>query len=1631
MSNGTNDQHLNCMNIRRLPGALFLILVAGFHSILLAQPQQKRAQASSREIQQRTNVVTGRIGKSAKQSEIPTERNCFTVESEMKLAKRNPRRLSTEKFEKQLASKMSLNRFAFEAGPVYKIPTIVHVVHNGEPVGTGTNISQAQVLSQFDALNEDYRKLGAGYNEHPRGADIKIEFVPVLVDPQGKPLEEPGIDRVFGYNAYYDYDPIELELKPNTQWNPDQYFNIWVVNFGGGMSLTLGYAQFPSMSGLDGLPADGARETDGIVIGYKYFGRTRNVQAPFNLGRTTTHEVGHWLGLRHIWGDGDCSATDYCEDTPKANGPNQSCEFRDSCPEEGVDMIENYMDYSDDPCMNIFTIDQMTRMRTVLEISPRRSSLIGCQVATPAIAGVNTSTSYQWFEYTAEANEVVTISSIDKTSVDTKLSVYRDCNALPLFKNDNGGGSLQSELTISLEAEETIKLLWEGDESMENFDWDLSVTSPAAGAACEFAVAAVAGNNSVPVTSLRTYWLKYVPTGNGKKITVDGGGKEFRVYRNNCDALQYINSSTSGVTVYDIDADENLFIAFEADGGSFNWTLAESDRRDGESCSDAVAAVEGENVIPYGPPFQYWYTYTMPVTGELSLRASHHLEGNTRLAVFKSCDGALIKESTDTLGSEMSIPLHIGETVKILWDGDLTEENITWYLEPVAYSNGEICSVAKVVEAGVHHTDKTFQWFSFTTTKYSNLKISSVGFTDVNTHLIIKSSCDGSTLYDNDDSQAGGNSSNQSEIVLHGTGPGETYLIGWTEKWSYDGFDWSIEEVDPVLGDNCDFAKQAVVGLNTVDFVPGHQYFGNIFWTKFVVPAAGKKITAFSDKPVDMAIYSTDNCETFTFINSGYGKGQAFNLPAGKEILIIWNADYYVEDFTWTLKVESIVAGDYCSRPKRAVTGANVTPYSPFYYEYIMTQNGSLRVNVQEDEPIIVNISTGCSYEKIIFGGYNEAFVSGLKQGDRVYILVTADYPYHGVNWTLDEIPAKQGDSCEDPLQANYGLNHAEYASNWFTYTTEAAGRLKISSRPFTFTDTDLFVYDGCGGELLAHNDNWWSEGDFTLYFQSEVMLDVEVGQTLLIKWGGNYSYAPFDFEIVSDEPRQGDSCEDPIAAIEGVNNAMKPSPSWFTFTMPRTASLTLSSLGFSEVQSIIEIYDGCEGNLLASDDGSDGSSQSYVHIDELAEGQTVWIKCTGASVGHVYTYDWQLFVGDPTEGLFCQFPAQAQIGTNITPAYTSENYWYTFTMPGDNQKLIITRVSEPVAYYRAIGVLGDCNYNLVYGYGEDRIEISNLAAGEQVLIFFSNAMSGERPESEWTLEVVDLGTGDVCDNAISVLPGLSSCTGASTWYTYTLPKDGSVRISSAGVAPNADTYVEVYDACDGNLLASNDNPDGELAYHSEVLLENLTAGQTIFVRWQTNHPFQVPFNWSLTVEGAVNNAPELDDTFLQILANPANGQVLGTLQAHDADGDDLVYNITDGNEDGAFALHPTTGVVTLVDASLIPDLGELREIEVTVTDRVAITKALVALGIVTSTEGEQAPAVNVYPNPARDIIQVDVLPDVIVRQSFLLNAQGRVVKMNDASVKSFSVRDLEAGIYVLKIVSSVGTSTLKIAVVK
>lgn len=325
-------------------------------------------------------------------AQTPTEpllHRCGTAEYERMLQQRDPSRLRridelNGRIQRWEADRIRLRQTPSET--IYRIPVVVHVVHNtasGQIGGPGNvNISDEQIVSQIQVLNEDYRRKPGtnGFNTNPIGSDARIEFFLARTDPGGQPTS--GITRhYYPQKTSFDVFADDVLLSRIAYWPSDRYLNIWVTDVQGSY---LGFTQFPvGADTLRGLPGNANEFVDGSIIDYKAFGRQIGTASEGNyaLGRTATHEIGHWLGLLHTWGDG-CTE-DYVADTPPTQEPNAN-ETREcrttfsNCDGRGQtrDLTEDYMDYSPDACMSLFTKGQVDRMRAVLELSPRRARLL-------------------------------------------------------------------------------------------------------------------------------------------------------------------------------------------------------------------------------------------------------------------------------------------------------------------------------------------------------------------------------------------------------------------------------------------------------------------------------------------------------------------------------------------------------------------------------------------------------------------------------------------------------------------------------------------------------------------------------------------------------------------------------------------------------------------------------------------------------------------------------------------------------------------------------------------------------------------------------------------------------------------------------------------------------------------------------------------------------------------------------------------------------------------------------------------------------------------------------------------------------------------------------------------------------
>lgn len=295
----------------------------------------------------------------ATQSETGAARNCYSYQVLQENMKADPELRKRMNDIESFTQKVLANPASYKlVNGVMEVPVQVNVLWRT----TAENISNAQIQSQIDVLNEDFSATNADYNNTPsifqgvRSGDTKIKFVWTVANTIRKQTTK---------SSWGTRDDMKRSNRGGINpTSPSTTLNIWVCTIGGGI---LGYAQFPG----------GSLATDGVVIDSKYFGRTGTATAPYGLGRTATHEVGHYFNLRHIWGDATCG-TDGVADTPTHNASNGGCPaypHLSTCAGTPVEMTMNYMDYTYDACMYMFSAGQAARMQATFAVGGPRASL--------------------------------------------------------------------------------------------------------------------------------------------------------------------------------------------------------------------------------------------------------------------------------------------------------------------------------------------------------------------------------------------------------------------------------------------------------------------------------------------------------------------------------------------------------------------------------------------------------------------------------------------------------------------------------------------------------------------------------------------------------------------------------------------------------------------------------------------------------------------------------------------------------------------------------------------------------------------------------------------------------------------------------------------------------------------------------------------------------------------------------------------------------------------------------------------------------------------------------------------------------------------------------------------------------
>ena len=308
-------------------------------------------------------------------------RSCGTMDYLEQQLKNDPSmKLRMQQIEQQTQNYIRLNA-ANKGSSVVTIPVVFHVLYNTN--NSTQNVSDARIMEQLNVLNKDFARTNADAGNTPSvfqgvAANTGIQFCLAVRDPNGN--STTGIIRKqTSVTSFSSNDNMKFNSTGGDDaWPASSYLNIWICNLGGGL---LGYAQFPG----------GAASTDGVVVLNGSVGgpAAPGTSSPYHLGRTATHEVGHWLNLRHIWGDANCG-NDQVSDTPTQQTSNFGCPaFPHVTCSNGPngDMFMNYMDYTDDACMNMFTAGQSTRSNALFAVGGARIGLLSSQGCVPVTGG--------------------------------------------------------------------------------------------------------------------------------------------------------------------------------------------------------------------------------------------------------------------------------------------------------------------------------------------------------------------------------------------------------------------------------------------------------------------------------------------------------------------------------------------------------------------------------------------------------------------------------------------------------------------------------------------------------------------------------------------------------------------------------------------------------------------------------------------------------------------------------------------------------------------------------------------------------------------------------------------------------------------------------------------------------------------------------------------------------------------------------------------------------------------------------------------------------------------------------------------------------------------------------------------
>lgn len=562
---------------------------------------------------------------------------------------------------------------------VITIPVVFHIVHNGDALGTNENISDALIQAQLDQLNQDYRLTNSDASLipalfQPVAADTEIQFCLAQRKPDG--TATTGINRINGGQASWTRTQIESSLKPSSIWDRNQYLNVWSVVFGGADASLLGYAQFPGT---------GAANTDGVVVLYSSVGSValpNPAGGSYARGRTATHEVGHWLNLRHIWGDATCGS-DLVNDTPVHNTSNGGCPtypHLSTCTGTPVEMTMNYMDYTYDACMYMFTAGQKTRMQAVLGAGGFRASLATSLGCTPPSGGGTCGTP-SGLNATAITSTTATLNWAAVSGAVSYNVQFRPVGGSTWTSGNIAGTSANATgLTASTQYEFQVQAVCSG--STGSFSGSALFTTTSTGGGCtDNYEPNNSRSTSLPLTTVgvdRTAqiaaagdndWYRFANTSTQRNIRVDlttlPADFDLQLYQNNTRRRTSQNGGTSAefVTYNTNTVASNWYAYVYGYNGAFSSTQCYTLRITLSSSAFRMDGTTDGETTEFEIPVEVVETgfamFPNPANDEVSIDVEMRAENAVQVTVMDITGKAMMSQSYDLAKDENRINLDI------------------------------------------------------------------------------------------------------------------------------------------------------------------------------------------------------------------------------------------------------------------------------------------------------------------------------------------------------------------------------------------------------------------------------------------------------------------------------------------------------------------------------------------------------------------------------------------------------------------------------------------------------------------------------------------------------------------------------------------------------------------------------------------------------------------------------------------------------------------------------------------------------------------------------------------------------------------------------------------------------------